>query len=84
MPKVRDVGFVAAKVGWELYFGGNGGSSPRIADLIARRLSDNEAVKLACRCLVVYCGNAKPKMRTSRFMKHFTLEQLLKNIGIRG
>lgn len=73
-PKVRDMGFIASKKGWSLFFGGNGGNNARIADEIASGLSDGEALDLAKKCLIFYQDNAKYNTRTARFMERFGVE----------
>jgi len=70
-PFIRDIGLIAEQKGWKLIFGGNGGSRPRIGDVIAAGLSDEQAIELILRCLIVYVENAKPKMRTARFMESY-------------
>ena len=70
-PFIRDIGLIAERKGWKLIFGGNGGSRPRIGDVIAEGLSDEQAIELILRCLIVYVENAKPKMRTARFMESY-------------
>jgi len=73
-PYLRDIGLVAGANGCKLIFGGNGGGRPRIGDLIARGLSEDEAVALVARCLRVYGENAAPGKRTARFMESFGAE----------
>ena len=43
---VRDIGVFGKKNGWTLVFGGNGGGCPRIADIVAEGLSDDEVIDL--------------------------------------
>ncbi|SDB59676.1 Nitrite/Sulfite reductase ferredoxin-like half domain-containing protein [Desulfonatronum thiosulfatophilum] len=71
---VRDVGLFGKKNGWTLIFGGNGGGRPRIGDVIARDLSDEQAVELAQACLKHYASQAKPRERTARFMERTGVE----------
>lgn len=68
-PYVKDVGLVATAKGWKVLFGGNGGGRPRIGNLIAEDLSDDQAVELVKRCLLYYLQNSTAKMRTARFME---------------
>jgi len=70
-PYLRDIGLIAGANGWKLIFGGNGGGRPRIGDIIARDLSEDEAVALVASCLRVYGENAAPRKRTARFMESF-------------
>lgn len=72
---VRDLGVFGKKNGWTIVFGGNGGGLPRIGDIIAQDLSDEEVVLLAGRCLRHYGANARKLERTARFMERSNLEQ---------
>lgn len=75
-PYVRDVGIFATKKGWTLVFGGNGGGNPRLGDIVAEALTDDQVVDLVQKCLTVYQQNAKTKSRTARFMERFGIEAL--------
>jgi len=77
-PHVRDVGIFASKNGWSLIFGGNGGGNPRLGDLVAKNLSDDEVLALIKKCLIVYQEKARPTSRTARFMERFGVEALKK------
>lgn len=81
---VRDLGVYGKRSGWTLMFGGNSGSHPRIGDVIAEGLDDNQAVELAKKCLEVYMANAKPRERTARFMARFGMEEFKKAVEIEG
>lgn len=75
-PHVRDVGIFASKKGWTLVFGGNGGGNPRLGDVVAEGLSDDQVIGLLQKCLAVYQQNAKFKSRTARFMERFGVDAL--------
>lgn len=75
-PHVRDIGIIASKKGWSLFFGGNGAGNPRLADLVAKDLSDEEVLALVKKCINVYQKEARPKLRTARFMEKFGIEAL--------
>ncbi len=77
---VRDVGLVAQKKGWCFIFGGNAGGRPRIGDVVAENLSDNEAVALIEKCLNLYTEKAAPKNRSARFMEKFGIDALKESI----
>ncbi|MEA3469410.1 MAG: nitrite reductase [Thermodesulfobacteriota bacterium] len=77
-PYVRDIGIIASKKGWSLVFGGNGAGKPRFADLVAKDLSDEEVLALIKKCITVYQEEARPKLRTARFMEKFGIEALKK------
>ena len=79
---IRDVGLVAEKRGWRFTFGGNGAGKPRIGDLVADGLSDDEALELVEKTLNFYIDTAKYKTRSARFMERFGIETLRKGIGL--
>jgi NAD(P)H-nitrite reductase large subunit len=77
---MRDIGLAAEKNGWRLSFGGNGGSRPRIGDLVADGLSDDEVLKLIERTLNYYLKTAKYKTRSSLFMGRIGIDELRRNV----
>ena len=79
-PYVRDVGIFASKKGWTLVFGGNGGGNPRIGDIVAQGLTDEEILALVKKCLTVYQEEANSHSRTARFMERFGIEALKKRV----
>ncbi len=79
-PYVRDVGIFASKKGWTLIFGGNGGGNPRLGDIVASGLNDDEVLALVKKCLTVYQEEANPHSRTARFMERFGIEALKKRV----
>ncbi len=79
-PYLRDVGAFASKSGWSLIFGGNGGGRPRIGDVIASRLSDEELLELIKKCLSFYQKEAMAVSRTSRFMESYGVEKFKEHV----
>ncbi len=79
-PYIRDVGLFASNKGWTLVFGGNGGSHPRIGDVIANNLNDDEALDLLQKCLIIYQQESRPTQRSARFMERFGIEELKKRL----
>ncbi|MCI5119982.1 MAG: nitrite reductase, partial [Candidatus Electrothrix sp. AUS4] len=77
---MRDIGLTAEKKGWRLSFGGNAAGKPRIGDLIADGLSDDEALELVRKALNFYLFTATPKTRTARFVERFGIEEVKKNV----
>lgn len=77
---VRDVGIFARKEGWTLTFGGNSGSRPRIGDVLAEGLSDDEVMALAQKALTYYKNNAKNRERTARFIDRIGVEEFKKAV----
>ncbi|MYV91750.1 nitrite reductase large subunit NirB [Streptomyces sp. SID1034] len=65
----KDFGVIATAGGWNLYVGGNGGASPRHADLLAQDLTDDELVRLIDRFLMFYIRTADRLERTSVWLE---------------
>ncbi|MEU5767980.1 nitrite reductase large subunit NirB [Streptomyces asoensis] len=64
----KDFGIIATSNGWNLYVGGNGGATPRHADLLAQDLDDTELVRLIDRFLMFYIRTADRLERTSTWL----------------
>jgi nitrite reductase (NADH) large subunit len=65
----KDFGVIATVGGWNLYVGGNGGATPRHADLLAQDLTDAELVRLIDRFLMFYIRTADRLERTSTWLE---------------
>lgn len=65
----KDFGVIATAQGWNLYVGGNGGATPRHADLLAQDLSDAELIRLIDRFLMFYIRTADRLERTSTWLE---------------
>ncbi|MEU8482723.1 nitrite reductase large subunit NirB [Streptomyces sp. NPDC048641] len=65
----KDFGVIATANGWNLYVGGNGGATPRHADLLAQDLSDAELVRLIDRFLMFYIRTADRLERTASWLE---------------
>lgn len=65
----KDFGVIATATGWNLYVGGNGGATPRHADLLAQDLSDTGLVRLIDRFLMFYIRTADRLERTSTWLE---------------
>ncbi len=65
----KDVGVIATERGWNLYVAGNGGMSPRHADLFATDLDDATLIRTIDRFLMLYIRTADRLQRTARWME---------------
>jgi NAD(P)H-nitrite reductase large subunit len=72
----RDIGILGTNRGWTVVFGGNGGTRPRIGDVVAKNLSAEDALDLVDRLLAYFGSYAKPKERTARFMERIGMDTL--------
>lgn len=77
---VRDFGVFGKKSGWTAIFGGNSGGRPRIGDVIAENLSNEEVIALAKKCLQYYAAHANKKERTARFIERIGIEEFKKAV----
>jgi nitrite reductase (NADH) large subunit len=64
----KDVGVIATEGGWNLYVGGNGGQSPKHAQLLASNLDDTTLVSYIDRYLMFYVRTADRLQRTAPWL----------------
>jgi nitrite reductase (NADH) large subunit len=64
----KDFGVIATEAGWNLYVGGNGGFTPRHAELFASDLSTPDLVTILDRFLMYYIRTADRLQRTSAWI----------------
>ena len=77
---VRDIGLLGKKSGWSLVIGGNAARRPRIGDIVAERLTKDQAISLTQRFLDFYSEHAKDKERSARFCERLGLEKIQQSI----
>ncbi|RNL63263.1 nitrite reductase large subunit [Nocardioides marmoriginsengisoli] len=65
----KDVGVIATDNGWNLYVGGNGGFTPRHAQLFAEDLDTEELVRTIDRFLMYYVRTADRLQRTAPWVE---------------
>jgi nitrite reductase (NADH) large subunit len=61
----KDVGLIATDSGWNIYVGGNGGFTPRHAELLVEGVDDETAIAVIDRYLVYYVRTADRLQRTA-------------------
>ncbi|NTV13012.1 MAG: NAD(P)/FAD-dependent oxidoreductase [Desulfobulbaceae bacterium] len=79
---LRDLGVFGTTKGWSLVFGGNGGGSPRIGDVVGEGLNVAEVLGLAHRCLDYYRERARKLERTGRLMRRTQLSELQEYLAL--
>ena len=77
---LRDFGAFCAPDGWTVLAGGNSGGRPRIGDVIAKKLSEEQVLELLSKCLDYYAKNAKARERMPRFMERVGAEEFIKAV----
>ncbi len=67
--RAKDFGIIATENGWNLYVGGNGGFSPRHAQLFAQDLDTETLVRYIDRFLMFYIRTADRLQRTAAWIE---------------
>ncbi|MFE4830158.1 nitrite reductase large subunit NirB [Streptomyces sp. NPDC056672] len=87
----KDFGVIATAAGWNLYVGGNGGMTPRHADLLAADLDRETLIRTIDRFLMFYIRTADRLERTASWlerleggMDHLRAVVLDDSLGIRA
>ncbi|MGW9347612.1 nitrite reductase large subunit NirB [Nocardiopsis flavescens] len=65
----KDFGIIATDHGWNLYVGGNGGFTPRHADLLASDLDEAALIRCIDRFLMFYIRTADRLQRTAAWIE---------------
>ena len=79
-PAVKDIGLMGKAKGWIVLVGGCAGRNPRIGDVLAENLSDEEALALVDRVIRYYKGHAAEKKRLGEFIDEMGLEEFKKAV----
>tara|TARA_B110001454_G_scaffold213196_1_gene230995 strand:- start:1671 stop:4184 length:2514 start_codon:yes stop_codon:yes gene_type:complete len=76
----KDFGVIAVEGGWNLYVGGNGGATPKHAQLLAEKIDNETVIKYLDRFLMYYIQTAAPLMRSAAWLDKLEggIEQLKK------
>ena len=72
----KDVGVIATDNGWNLYVGGNGGFTPRHADLLLTDLTTEELFRYTDRFLMLYVFTAERLQRTAPWVEATGLDHI--------
>lgn len=72
----KDVGVIATEKGWNLYVGGNGGMTPKHAQLLASDLDTETLVRYVDRFLMYYIRTADRLQRTAPWVESLGLDHV--------
>ena len=72
----KDVGIIATEKGWNVYVGGNGGFTPRHADLFLTDVDTSELLRTVDRFLMFYVFTAERLQRTAPWVEATGLEHI--------
>ncbi|MEN6328701.1 MAG: NAD(P)/FAD-dependent oxidoreductase [Methanobacteriaceae archaeon] len=78
-PAVRDIGLIGTNNGWKVLVGGTAGIRPRIGDLLAEDLSDEEVLSLMAKIIGYYKENEEVR-RLGKFIDHMGFEKFREEI----
>lgn len=73
-PAIKDIGFIGLPKGWVLMVGGAGGKEPMLAQIIARDLTNEQALEATGKILLYYRGMAS-RHQTRNFRLGVILEK---------
>jgi nitrite reductase (NADH) large subunit len=65
----KDAGIIATAQGWSLYVGGNGGATPRHAQLLVEGLDDDTLIRTLDRYFMYYIRTADKLQRTAPWLE---------------
>ncbi|WP_271812716.1 NAD(P)/FAD-dependent oxidoreductase [Clostridium beijerinckii] len=81
----KDIGVIADKTGFIVAAGGSGGYNPRMADIIAKDITESQALSLVDNIFEYYIENAEAGEKLGFFIDRIGInifkEEVLKNIG---
>ena len=78
---IKDLGFIGMPKGWKVVVGGCAGAIPRIADVLAENLSDDEAIELADKVINHY-KTSDTKKRLGKYIEEIGIDEFKKNLGV--
>ncbi len=78
----KDIGLVGTARGWKMLVGGCGGGKPRIAQEIAKGLTDEDAFDLVDKIVEYFKTNDKPHERLGAMIARKSLDELKQAVGL--
>ncbi len=78
-PAVKDIGLIGTPKGWRLLVGGSSGIKPRLGQMLAENLSDEEALRLIDKVINYYKDHAK-KQRLGEFIDEISFERFKQEV----
>lgn len=77
---IKDIGLVGTPKGWRVLVGGNGGVKPRLAEELARDLTEGQAIQLIDKIIEYYRANAGPHKRLGAMIEKIGLDEFRKAV----
>jgi NAD(P)H-nitrite reductase large subunit len=80
-PAIKDIGIMGTPKGYTLMVGGNAAIKPRLADVIADELTEDEVLRLVDK-IISFCKTNGSKHRLGRVIDEMGLERFKEEIGL--
>jgi NAD(P)H-nitrite reductase large subunit len=80
-PAIKDIGIMGTPKGYTVMVGGNAAIKPRLADVIADELSEDEVLKLVDK-IISFCKTNGSKHRLGRVIDEMGIDSFKKEIGL--
>ncbi|MCS3922960.1 NAD(P)/FAD-dependent oxidoreductase [Methanosalsum natronophilum] len=80
-PAVKDIGLLGTSKGYNLFIGGSAGIKPRIGEIVAKDLSEEEAMSTIERIISFYKENAKRK-RLGEYVESIGMDKFKEEVGL--
>lgn len=77
----KDIGLVGGPKGWRVLAGGCGGARPRVADVLAIDVDQQQAEKMVDDLVAFYRDNGKPNERMGRLIDRLGLDAVKAAVG---
>jgi NAD(P)H-nitrite reductase large subunit len=78
-PVIKDIGLMGTSKGFRLYVGGTSGVTPRLGNLIAEELSENEALNLI-ESIITFYKRTNQKKRIGKIIDEIGLDNFKKEV----
>jgi NAD(P)H-nitrite reductase large subunit len=78
----KDIGLVGTPKGWRVYVGGNGGTNPRIGEILTQGLDTDQALAMVEKILDYYRAHAKPKERIGKMIERLGPDHMKQALGL--
>ena len=80
-PAIKDIGIMGTAKGYNLMVGGSAAASPRLAEVVAKALSEDEVLDAVDRIITFY-KNSGTKKRLGKFIEDTGLEEFKTQVGL--
>jgi NAD(P)H-nitrite reductase large subunit len=77
---IRDLGLIGGPGGWKILVGGNGGSRPRMAQLLVEEVATDEEALAVVERLVAWLTAAEKKCRLGKVIEEMGIEAFRKEV----